>query len=544
MLEKIAGLLGASPTQYTHLLQTEKIVEKRANEGKHPFYNLSFGLPCVIAFLLSCLSGLVISLVPIDVFTYSLIGTTMSMLMIGVWTLPYFDILLSPVSYPVVAHTPVSSRTYFLVKLTQLLTYVVLLLVCLNLIPSICGIWIRGEQSSHLRYFFPIVYLPIVFMSGFFTVGVMTAFAGYLTKFYSKKGLRAIAKSAQFILPGLLPGLIILLPRDISADKIVLFVKWLYILPNGWFAGTVSLVLNTVQRPEFIRDLILGGIAIVSTLFLIFIPLRSIARSYAGYLGYLLESGSRQRDKVQMKLPFLARFFQSRDVYAGFCLSAAYMRRDRHILHQFASSVIGGGLLIGIYFARDMLPIEWIKYSYTLGLSPGFTIFFVILGVDFVTGFLNSVRYSDHWKASWMLSLPPLRVPHDLWRGVQAASLLYIIVPFTFLMFCIATVFWGLTGGLFVLPGLTLALYSIVLFPKPRSGIPLSREVIIKNRGSNLLLFLISLFASGILVGIQFVASLIHFWVYYGVYFVIVVGGLIGFIKFYKKESMKETSDA
>ena len=47
----------------------------------------------------------------------------MSMAMIGFWTIPYFDILISPVNYPIVAHTPVSSRTYFLVKLTQILNY-------------------------------------------------------------------------------------------------------------------------------------------------------------------------------------------------------------------------------------------------------------------------------------------------------------------------------------------------------------------------------------------------------------------------------------
>ena len=34
MLEKIVGMLGASPTQYRYLLQTEKLMEKRALEGE------------------------------------------------------------------------------------------------------------------------------------------------------------------------------------------------------------------------------------------------------------------------------------------------------------------------------------------------------------------------------------------------------------------------------------------------------------------------------------------------------------------------------
>ena len=42
---------------------------------------------------------------------------------------------------------------------------------------------------------------------------------------------------------------------------------------------------------------------------------------------------------------------------------------------------------------------------------------------------LSLVRYSEHWKASWMLTLAPLLAPNDLWRGVQAAALLYLVSP-------------------------------------------------------------------------------------------------------------------
>ena len=185
MLERIAGILGASPTQYRYLLNTEKLVEKRALKGKR-FVNLSLGLTCALFFFMG-LSTVTMLFLSLDVFTYALIGITMSMAMIGIWTIPYFDILLSPINYPIVAHTPVSSRTYFLVKLTQVLTYVLLLLGSLNLPPAIAGIWIHAKESSQLLYLFPLVYLLIAFMSGFFTVGVMTVFAGYLTKLYTKK---------------------------------------------------------------------------------------------------------------------------------------------------------------------------------------------------------------------------------------------------------------------------------------------------------------------------------------------------------------------
>ena len=178
MLEKIVERFCDSPTQYRYLLQTEKMVEKRALEGKNDLSNMSLAITCVFGFIISVLFTFMPFILSMDTFTYALMGITMSMTMVGIWTIPYFDILLSPINYPVIAHTPVSSRTYFLVKLTHVLTYTLLLLASLNLLPAFGGIQIRAGESSQLQFFFPFVYLPIAFMSGLFTIGVMTTFAG------------------------------------------------------------------------------------------------------------------------------------------------------------------------------------------------------------------------------------------------------------------------------------------------------------------------------------------------------------------------------
>ena len=220
MLEKIAGMFGVSSTQYSHLLQTEKTVEKRGLEGQPLASNT---LNYVFSFIISATFFFIPMLIDISVYSYALIGITVSMVMIGIWTLPYFDILIYPLNYPVVAHTPISSRTYFLVKLTQILSYTVKLLICLNLIPAIGGIWIRSGESSQLQYLFPLVYLPIAFLSGFFTVGIMTTFAGYLTKLYAYKKLRNTAKIFQGLFPVLFPSvwmIVYFFPKDIPQDTL------------------------------------------------------------------------------------------------------------------------------------------------------------------------------------------------------------------------------------------------------------------------------------------------------------------------------------
>ena len=542
--EKIVAMLGASPTQYRHLLKIEKLVEKRALEGKR-FVNLSLGLTCLFCFVMSIPIAFMM-LLPISVFMYAVIGITMSMFIVGIWTIPYFDILLSPINYPVVAHTPISSRTYFLVKLTKILTYTVLLLASSSLLPAIGGIWLRGEASAGFRFLFPIVYLPIVFMSGFFTIGVMTVFAGSLTKLYTKKSTRNIAQYAQFIFPMLFPMMLILLPHllpeDFTFDKLTSALKWFYVLPNGWFASTVSVALGETDS----LSLTLAGLAVASTLFLVLVPLRSIARSYSEYLSYLLESGSRQKSELQVKTPLLARMFPNATIRAGFCLGTAYLYRDKRILQQFFISV-GSIIMIAVFSAQETLfPLKWIHYSHAIGLSPGFSIMFCFVGMTVVDSFIAPVRYSEHWKASWMLTLAPLSAPNDLWLGVQATTLLYLVAPCTILLFCIATVFWRTSGIFYILPGLTVLLYYVIFYPKPSSGLPLAEAYVQKRTAAAIWLpFIWNLLAIGIFIGIQFLTYLLNVWVYYGFYCVTVVGGLIGFIYFLKKNKrVEETVDA
>ena len=534
MLEKIVKMLGASPTQYRLLLKTEKLVEKRALEGRNDLSSMSLAVTCVFGFVMSVLFTFMPFILSMDTFTFSLIGITMSMVMISLWTVPYFDMLLAPINYPVIAHTPVSSRTYFLVKLTRVLTYTVLLLGSLNLMPTIGGIWVHKGEFSLLRLLFPIVYLPIVFMSGFFTIGVMTTFAGYLTRLYSKRTLRSIAQYAQFIFPALLPATLILLSRlipYIPEAQWASVLKWLHVLPNGWFAGTVSLMLGEIE----LRFWISAGLAVASTLFLVCVPLRSIAQRYSTYLSYLLESGSRQKAKIRVKTPLLARMFRNSTIRAGLCLSIVYIRRDKHLLRQLFISL--GSIIMLVV----MLDQGWVLHSFAIGLSPGFSMIFYCVGISIVSSFIFPIRYSEHWKASWMLRLAPLSTTHDLWQGVQAAAFLYFVVPCALLMFCVAIVIWGTLGIFYILPGLIILLNYVILFPKPVSGLPLAEEFVQSQMaGEPIIPFFASLLSIGIFVGIQFVTYLLNIWVYYGFYAVMVVGGLISFIHFLQQNKRAE----
>ena len=76
MLEKIVEMLGASPTQYRYLLQTEKLMEKRALEGENKFANFSLAAGWFFRFIISIPHASIPFFSPIDTFSYALTGIT------------------------------------------------------------------------------------------------------------------------------------------------------------------------------------------------------------------------------------------------------------------------------------------------------------------------------------------------------------------------------------------------------------------------------------------------------------------------------------
>ena len=162
---------------------------------------------------------------------------------------------------------------------------------------------------------------------------------------------------------------------------------------------------------------------------------------------------------------------------------------------------------------------------------------FYAIGFSMVWSFIFSIKYSEHWNASWMFMLAPLSKRSDLWRGVQATACLYLVAPYTLLMLCIATVLWGTLGIFYILSVLAILLNLIVLYPKPLSGLPLAEEFVQKRIDAAAWIPPVSYVLGAVFAGIQFFAYAINIWIYYGFYFVAVVGGLISFIYLFQKKS-------
>lgn len=539
MLDKIALIYGIDPEHFRQLLKLDKTVTKRAAGDKHGHTKFSHGLACFICFLMS-IPVVLLADTSLGVFNYSLIALSYTIVMIAFLSYARLEIIFNPIDYLVLAHTPVSSRTFFLTKLTRLLSSTVVMLVCLNLLPAIAGYW-RVERNL----LFPLVYLPISLIAGFFSVGLLTVITGYFTKLHRYEKLRYISRYAELAFPILFPCVYVIGPRllpelKLVSNQLLPFLTAFYLLPNSWFAGVVAFGLGDVHY----RFLILTAIAIVATILLVAGPLRSVAKGYTKYLTSLLESRRTQKPQLKLRASLVSRLFKRRETCAGADFVSAYLRRDRRTqLRVF--SALGAPVVFLVIILQDNPVSDWIGKPFTIWLALGVCAFFFFGCATMVNSFLGQIRYSDHWNAKWIFRCTPLASPHSLWRGTLAATFVYIILPYTFLFATLATIFWkGLWGIFYLLPGLSALLVYVGRYPKPSSGLPLSEEFI--QSGWNMeqvwlmIRFICTQLLFGVILAIQFVMYKINLGLYIGCYAVIVIAGFLIFIRTFNKKQEGE----
>ena len=160
MLDKIAQIYGVDPSHFRQLLKLDKAVTKHAQGDKQGFAQFSYGLACCIYVLM----GIPVAFIPLarmldaplGGFDYALIALSYTMVMVAFLSYSRLEFIFNPIDYLVLAHTPVSSRTFFLAKLARLLSSTTVMLCCLNLLPAIAGCWMAERNPL-----FPVVYLPI-----------------------------------------------------------------------------------------------------------------------------------------------------------------------------------------------------------------------------------------------------------------------------------------------------------------------------------------------------------------------------------------------
>ena len=370
-------------------------------------------------------------------FVFSAILLGYSMVMVAMSVLIEFGLaVISPDDFQVLAHRPISSRTFFAVKSSNLLFYVLLLGTSLNLVPALVGVACRGSQ-----WYFPAAYFLVATVATMFVAGGMVALYGVLLRTLRYERLKDLLVYAQIafsfvfffgfqLFPRVLVDMNTITARDIIHS-------WVIAFPSVWFAGVVEVMLGNVTRET-------GGLAafaLIVCVVIIPLALRNVSLDYSEQLGRIAALPSKAAKVIATRRRsrwFNSLFLRDSEERAFFHFFLRMFRRNRllklQILPNFgvAIAMLAVALLQGDKSAN---PFE--KVSFT-----PVTMFAVIAFVFASMGLTMALPYSDEYQGGWIFPVAPIRNRAKILTALKKAVVLLLFTPLFLINWATFAYFW------------------------------------------------------------------------------------------------------
>ena len=335
-------------------------------------------------------------------------------------------VVVSPDDYDVLAHQPVSSGTYFLVKLTNVLIFTLII-----------GTLLGGPSVILLL----VAYGPLVAAGGTLAlVGVTTAttlailctYRGLLSIVHPRRLVRVLSTVQMIVVCAVMLFPLYVdnlfgpaLERMMSGDGSITTPAWVLLAPPAWFASLLPLSAGDWSPGYAVAAA--AGIGSVFVLF--FLGARKLSVSYAERLGAITASSERRRrfrrpGHATARRPLTRRLGLPTDMGVIATLARAQFRDDM----TFRMAVMGlvPAILVYSFIAmrQGTLPDPFVEpgaVSYGLVVMNFAAIGFPLLVVELLST-------SKSWRASWIY----FTLPADRARLVVNASLcvtLFLVAP-------------------------------------------------------------------------------------------------------------------
>src|SRR2546425_271628 len=169
-------------------------------------------------------------------FFFSVVAIGYAMVMVGMSILIEFGlVVISPDDFLILAHRPVSSRTFFAVKFSNLCFYILILGASLNVIPAFVGLGCHGS-----RWYFPLIYLAVSTFASLFVAGSIVALYGLVLRRVNYEKFKDLLVYVQIAFSFFFFFGYQVAPRVAGnvegMDISVLTHSWAVIFPSVWFA--------------------------------------------------------------------------------------------------------------------------------------------------------------------------------------------------------------------------------------------------------------------------------------------------------------------
>jgi hypothetical protein len=396
---RIVDWLGVDSAQWAVLVRAYLRMDLRAGSGASrpgdPAPRMQGARPYTGLLFLTMFSGVMMGLVAARipdllvgmtvVTTYSAVNTAMLVLM------DFSAPLLAPTDYAVLAHRPVSSRTWFAARLATMLVYVTALALAIALVPSLTyGLW-RGLGWRTAAA----VAIAIVLCS--VTAAILLNNASiFLLRVVHPQRIRRAGATLQLLAASLFYVALYFASTESLPSVMRLSYDhspWLWMNPAAWFAAWVPVTAGTASRPALFGAL---GAAVLTAAC---VPLAAgvLARDYASQVGEIGAAGepARPRSRNFLDIPG----FRRNEARAVALLVRAQFRYDtRFRLGIFAVVPL---MLFYVVMDNSGLADPFAADRPSGGGMMHMAIIFMPLTLH------GALRASDSWRAAWIFFATP-----------------------------------------------------------------------------------------------------------------------------------------
>lgn len=369
------------------------------------------------------LSGLVFVPIVLSCHNIFMSATTLlsyTMFMVGSLILvEYHAVVISPDDFAVLGYRPLSSPTFFLVKITNLLFYVMTFTSVTAFPAVIAYFFVRGFNPLIGLTAFVVVCLANITVS----LAVVMLYAVVLRKVAIKRlqnimsilqiGLAFSVYSGVFLLPRLLEDQAFL---SMSPEN----TPWLLLLPSAWFSGALSLAVGEATAAQML--LLLVALSIL--LLLGFASIGKLSLDYSSDVARLaaMSYGKKSRKRMARKLLFF--WLSPEEKVVGKLIRNQFLSDNK-----FKMAVLAILPTTFFYVFMGMqngpLPNPFVNPSVQL-LKSGVLYLIIFLFPMMLRTF---VTQSDSYQASWLFYVTPAEVP-GLVLSEKNYLMLYFVLPF------------------------------------------------------------------------------------------------------------------
>lgn len=363
-----------------------------------------------------------------DTFAASMfINTAIMLMMSGIMLVEYNAIIISPDDYNILGYMPVSSRTYFVAKIINLLFYTLTFTMILGAPSAVVLATRHGLTIPKLLLSF-----TTIAASGIFVTLAIASIYTFLLKVISPNRLKRLLSYLQFFMALFIYLGYLVIPRILTEYATVLNItqsNWLLLLPMTWYAALIE-IGNGTPTLFAILAVLLGGAALG---FLGFTAVSRLSMDYAEKMASFATVSESKAGRIRHNAKNPAA------LSPGFLpietrVMARLLRGQFRYDMKFRFSVLGMLPILIVYFYLGLqqgnLKDPFISGS--AGIQNFWVFFFAVLFMPLIMK--SNVEMSSAFDASWIFYTTPV----DLAKLVFAArNLLFILfsLPALLLLF-------------------------------------------------------------------------------------------------------------